>query len=266
MRIAFDMDGVLADMDGALTRLAEEMFGRDLTGKKSASEPRKAGAANLGDVAGEQAKGPAVPAVPDVALDPSSASLDPVPERLLVLARLNQRQETQLWRRVEGTADFWMKLDETETGVVAHLARLAKDLRWEVIFITQRPSTSGHTVQVQTQRWLRKHGFDMPSVYTTRGSRGKIAAALTLDALVDDRLENCVDVATESRAWAIYIARGTPDLAPIEVRAGRLGIAVVPSVMEALEKIEAAERATPAQLNETGLIARLRKSFGVTRR
>ena len=43
-------------------------------------------------------------------------------------------------------------------------------------------------MQKQTQAWLRRHGYDCPSVYTTRGSRGAIAAALTLDVVVDDRL------------------------------------------------------------------------------
>ncbi len=263
MRIAFDMDGVLADMDGALTTLAEQMFGRDRAGRKSGARRQAGINPSSGDVTTDDAEAPAEPGGD---AGPGSPPSIPVQEKLPVLARLSQRQQTQLWRRVEDTADFWMKLDETEAGVVAHLARLAKDLRWDVIFVTQRPSTGGQTVQVQTQRWLRKHGFDMPSVYTTRGSRGKIAAALTLDALVDDRLENCVDVATESRAWAIFVARGTPDVASIEIKAGRMGIAVVPTVMDALNKIEAAGRATPPEPGEPGLFARLKKSFGVSRR
>jgi hypothetical protein len=264
MRIAFDMDGVLADMDGGLTRLAEEMFGRDMLGRKSRSGARGAsGQGQRGAISGSSANATSTGAPEgETAAEQGAPPPESVDESLSVLARLSQRQETQLWKRVAETSDFWMSLDETEAGIVAHLGRLAKDLRWEVIFVTQRPPTSGQTVQRQTQRWLRKHGFEMPSVYTTRGSRGKIAAALTLDALVDDRLQNCVDVATESRAWSIYIARGVADAASIEVRARRMGIAVVSTLMEALDKIEAAERTVPAKPEETGLLARLRKSFG----
>jgi hypothetical protein len=253
MRIAFDMDGVVADMDGALAKLAEEMFSRESRGKKSGARPSRADA--------DSTPLSPSPAAADRAADADQATRHPAFETYTVLARLTPRQQTQLWKRVEETSDFWMKLDETESGVVARLWKLARERRWEVIFVTQRPKTNGQTVQIQTQRWLRKHGFDMPSVYTTRGSRGKIAAALSLDALVDDRLENCVDVATESRAWSICIARRVEDLASMEARARRMGIAVVPTVMEALGKLEEADRAEPGVPEEAGLLARLRRAF-----
>ncbi len=252
MRIAFDMDGVLADMDGALTKLAEDMFGRDLGGRRADLK----GAAEAGS-----ASSPASASQTDPPAGEPGADLDPAREAPPILGRLSLRQQDQLWKRVSETSDFWSKLAETEAGIVAHLGRLAKERRWEVIFVTQRPPTSGQTVQVQTQRWLRKHGFELPSVYTTRGSRGKIAAALTLDALVDDRLENCVDVATESRAWSIYVARGTPDIASIEARARRMGIAVVKTVMEALEQIERAERASTEEPSAPSLLERFKRSF-----
>ena len=59
---------------------------------------------------------------------------------------------------------------------------LAAANRWEILFLTQRPTTAGDTAQVQSQRWLRAQGFDMPSVFVMNGSRGKLAAALHLDA------------------------------------------------------------------------------------
>ena len=229
MRIAFDMDGVLADMDGALAALAEEMFGRDLGGKKPAARA----AAPPGNDA---------PAFP-------------------MLTRLTPRQESQLWRRAKETRNFWEKLHETEPGMVARLAQVTRDLGWEVLFITQRPASAGSTVQVQTLRWLRKHGFEMPSVFTTQGSRGRIAAALTLDAVVDDRLDNCMDVAGESKAWPILVLRETGDAAPIESNAKRLGIAVVHSVADAIARIEAADR-TPAQQSHRSLFDRLKRSLG----
>ena len=40
----------------------------------------------------------------------------------------------------------------------------------------------------------------MPSVFVMNGSRGKLAAALHLDAVIDDRSENCLDVVVDSKA------------------------------------------------------------------
>ena len=40
-----------------------------------------------------------------------------------------------------------------------------------------------------------------------RGSRGKVAAALALDVVLDDRPENCLDVLSDSKAKPILIWR-----------------------------------------------------------
>jgi hypothetical protein len=46
-------------------------------------------------------------------------------------------------------------------------------------------------------------------VFVVTGSRGLIAAALELDIVVDDRPENCLDVAIDSPARTIAIFRQT---------------------------------------------------------
>ena len=69
---------------------------------------------------------------------------------------------------------------------------------------------SGDLVQLQSQRWLHDHGFEYPSVFVVRRSRGKIADALGLDAFVDDRPENCLDIAVESTAKVILVWHGDP--------------------------------------------------------
>ena len=50
--------------------------------------------------------------------------------------------------------------------------------------------------------------FRCPSVFVVQRSRGKIAEALDLDAVVDDRPENCLDVALDSKAKPILIWPG----------------------------------------------------------
>jgi hypothetical protein len=183
LRIGIDLDGVLADMNAALDQHADQLFG------------------------------PA-PSAPDPARDvDAQASVAPeavsgkTPLRLR--RRLTERQQRRLWRRIRGIDGFWERLEETEPGVVARLSALATERRWEIIFLTKRPTTAGATSQIQSQRWLASKGFPLPSVFVVTGSRGLIAAALELDIVVDDRPENCLDVAIDSPARTIAIFRQT---------------------------------------------------------
>jgi hypothetical protein len=146
---------------------------------------------------------------------------------------LSQKQQRQLWQHVESIEGFWESLQEIEPGAVARLATLAADRRWELIFLTKRPRSAGATAQVQTQRWLQSKGYTLPSVYVVQGSRGRIAASLGLDFVIDDRPENCLDVVVDSRARAILVWRDDERLVPPATR--RLGIGVVKSVGECLD-------------------------------
>jgi hypothetical protein len=246
MRISCDMDGVLADMDTALARLAATEFGVTVGGAKGASNDEAA---------------PAGAAAPDADEGrPSSA----------ILERLNARQQNRLWQRVAETKNFWESLTELEPGTVRRMQDLSHQLRWDILFVTQRPATAGRSTQLQTQRWLRKHGFELPAVYTTKGSRGRIAAALTLDAHIDDRIDNAVDIATESRAWSILVWRDAETFERVAANAKKLNIGVVPTVAEALDRIAAADKsgpstargATPDAAAGPTLADRLKRAFG----
>jgi hypothetical protein len=237
VRISFDMDGVLADMDATLARIAEQEFG--VTAKAAAAqgaelEPQATG--------GDDGREP------------------PPPYDTALLNTLTARQQSRLWKRVRDTRNFWESLDECEPGIVRRVQKLAHELRWDILFVTQRPATAGRTQQLQTQHWLRHRGFEYPAVYTTIGSRGAIAAALTLDAHIDDRMQNCIDVAAESRAWPILVWRDAESFDRVRGSAGKLGIAVVRTVREALDRIEQAERAS-SQPEQPTLLDRLRKAF-----
>ncbi|MBI4477322.1 MAG: hypothetical protein HY654_09130 [Acidobacteria bacterium] len=219
LRIAFDLDGVLADMDRELLRLASEMFGskpsgRRSSGRREASAP--AGAPEAGDGAADE-----VPAADQESELPATLSL---------------RQRRQLWQRVQGTENFWSGLNELEPGEIKRLGALVEQREWEVVFLTRRPASAGESTQLQSQRWLHRHGVRFPSVFVVTGSRGKIAAALQLDVVVDDRPENCLDVVTDSNARAILVWRGDMQLVPGSAR--RLGIGVVASVKECLDVLE----------------------------
>jgi hypothetical protein len=176
------------------------------------------------------------------------------------LQRLNMtsRQERRLWHHVESIENFWQSLVEIEPGMIARLAALAAERRWEIIFLTKRPTTAGATAQLQSQRWLEAKGFPLPSVFVVQGSRGRIAAALGLDIVVDDRPENCLDVVVDSKARAILMWRTDHKHLPGATR--KLGIGVVKSMEECLSILAELD---PCTADRPGVMDRLMRLLGL---
>jgi hypothetical protein len=204
LRVAFDLDGTIANMQRVLQSEAAQLFAAEIpsgSGKPASSDP------------------------PDS--EATAAAEDDL--------ALTRAQQSRLWEHVRTLENFWGGLPEMEEGIVARIAATAASRRWEVIFLTTRPVVAGDTVQIQSQRWLRAHGFEFPSVFVVQRSRGKIADALELDAVVDDRPENCLDVALDSKAAAILIWPGDPQNTPLGV--DRLGVRIVPTVSAALDML-----------------------------
>jgi hypothetical protein len=232
LRLAFDMDGVFADMDGELVRIAEQLFAAKIS--RRAAEPP----------------------TPELDDELDAAASDATPP--LTGLQLTSRQQKRLWRHVATVDNFWETLQEIEPGSIARLGALAMERRWEVIFLTRRPGSAGSTSQLQTQRWLEARGFPLPSVFVVRGSRGQIAASLGVDFVIDDRPENCLDVVVESRARAILVWRQDERLLPTTTR--RLGIGAVKSVGECLDIL--AQVSLPSEHKST-VIDRVLRLLGV---
>lgn len=244
LRIGFDLDGVLADMEGELVRQAEILFGEPMTRRV---EPRAV--RDQADAA--RASAEAMDATP---VDGAANDVPP-----LLKLRMTPRQQRRLWRHVESIENFWESLTPLEPGVIERLARLTIERRWEIIFLTKRPKTVGVTAQLQTQRWLESHGFKLPSVYVVQGSRGRIAAALALDIVIDDRPENCLDVAVDSKARAILIWREGQNQLPAATQ--RLGIGVVKTVAECLDILTQID--SDAAREEPGVLNRVMRMLGL---
>jgi len=236
VRIAFDLDGVLADLRASLRREALRLFPGVDPGSAPAPPDPTTGQAS-GDGGAEGAKD------------------DPGPG--MRLAALSSRQHAELWREVCLVPNFWETLEEIEGGTVARIASLSREFGWEVLFITSRPATAGDIVQIQTQRWLARCGFALPSVMVLKGSRGKVADALDLDVVVDDRPDNCLDVALESRARSILVWRDED--APVPAGARRFEIGSVTTMAACLDLLVQARREGPA----TGVMRRLRQLLGL---
>ncbi len=234
LRLAFDLDGVLADMDGELMRQSEVLFGEAMTlrlrtrpAAAFADAPAAATGADQSGEAGNAADtgGTGAPGEPG---EEETRADTPAISKLQMTARQTRR----LWQHVQSLDNFWETLDELEPGVIPRLAQIAAEHRWEIIFLTKRPPTAGSTAQVQTQRWLESKGFPLPSVYVVHGSRGRIAASLKLDFVIDDTPANCLDVVVDSEARAILVWRDEEKLLPPTTK--RLGIGVVTTVNECL--------------------------------
>lgn len=213
LRVAFDMDGTVADMHAVLRQERERLFGPPA--------PRET-----------QAPGPGAALDPSHAPAAAGSTAAPVVDGL----PLTVRQQRQLWERVAAIENFWNTLPEMEPGIIARIAETARKRRWEVLFITTRPPSAGETTQLQTQRWLQAHGFPLPSVFVVQRSRGKLADALQLDAVVDDRPENCLDVAIDSKARPVLVWNGPLETAPAGLR--KMGVKPVTSISAALALLE----------------------------
>ena len=244
LRIGFDLDGVLADMEGELVRQAEAIFGKAVTRRLQANRveivdtasPATAGEAETAEAANERPPEDTPP---------------------LLKLQMSSRQQRRLWHHVETITNFWETLDELEPGMIQRIAAMAADRRWEIIFLTKRPGSAGATAQLQTQRWLDSKGFRLPSVFVVRGSRGRIASALGLDVVVDDRPENCLDVVVDSAARAILVWRDDERLLPVAAK--RLGIRVVRTVGDCLDILAQMETAARDQ---PGVVSRVMRLLG----
>jgi hypothetical protein len=245
LRIGFDLDGVLADMEAELVRQAEAIFGKATTGRLAAN--RSVGPDDL-STADASDSDPASQATTEQPRD------DTPP---LMKLRMSSRQQRRLWHHVETITNFWETLEELEPGVIQRIAAIAADRRWEIIFLTKRPEGAGATAQVQTQRWLEAKGFRLPSVFVVRGSRGRIASALGLDVVVDDRPENCLDVVVDSQAHAILVWRDDEKLLPVAAK--RLGIGVVKTVGECLDVLA---RMNAPGTEPPGVVGRMMRLLG----
>jgi hypothetical protein len=244
MRIGVDLDGVVADMESELERQAEVLFGKPMTDRlreRAADMPVDATPA---------------PIDPDQRQAAAENAADTVPP--FVKLNMTARQQRRLWRHVESIENFWERLNEIEPGAIERLASVAVEYRWEVIFLTKRPETAGATAQIQTQRWLQSKGFMLPSVFVVQSSRGRIASALALDIVIDDRPENCLDVVVDSKARAILVWRDDEKQLPAAAR--RLGIGVVKTVGECLDVLTQVETETREPV---GVVQRIMRLLGV---
>jgi len=169
---------------------------------------------------------------------------------------LSPDEVRRVWDYIAKAPNWWMDIEAYEPDQIARLYSLTRAAGWEVYFMTKRPPSAGDSVQFQTQWWIERFGFYLPSVLTVPGSRGDIANALRLDLLVDDQLINCVEVVSSASTKAILMQR-SPDSAARDHATSR-GIGVVATLAAALAVIERLQDTLP---QKRGRLLRLTEWF-----
>ena len=162
----------------------------------------------------------------------------------------------RVWAHIGRTTNWWMHLQPYEQEEIARLYDLTRAATWEVFFLTKRPPSAGDSVQFQTQWWLERQGFYLPSVVTVPGSRGELANALRLDIVIDDLMLNCIEVVSASSSKAILMARDANDGA--RRHALDRGVGVVSDLAEALGVLEQVQDLLP---RHRGRLMRLSEWF-----
>lgn len=158
---------------------------------------------------------------------------------------LDQKEIRKVWEYVAKTPNWWVELRPYEPEQLARLYERVRSNGWELFFLTNRPPSGGDTVQYQTQWWLERQGFYMPSVLTVPGSRGEIANALRLDIVVDDLAVNCVEVVSASTAKALMLMRQADEAA--RKHATDRGIGVVETLADAVSVLERLHERLPSR-------------------
>jgi hypothetical protein len=163
-------------------------------------------------------------------------------------APLTSKEIERVWAHIAETPNWWMTVKPYEPAQIAQLYALARASRWEVFFLTKRPTSGGDPVQFQTQWWLEQQGFYLPAVLTVPGSRGELANALRLDLVVDDQLVNCADVISAGPTKTMLMLRD-PD-PKLEKHATDRGIGVVTCLADTLPIVQRLEKVLPTRVGK----------------
>ena len=90
--------------------------------------------------------------------------------------------------------DFWLTLSPKNVDEFKLVHESLKDKKIDVYFITSRHTTCGpQTPAQESAAWLRKMGWENPNVIVSF-NKGAVVNALGINYFIDDHGSNCLDV------------------------------------------------------------------------
>jgi hypothetical protein len=118
--------------------------------------------------------------------------------------KLTPEEHRRVWLKIQTTKDFWLRLGK-KSGT--------ESLKWirpvdaDMFFISSRVPSRGLPIEIQTIKWLvNNYEIDHPTVIIADGlDKGEIAHALRLDAFIDDRDKNCLQVKAALPSCRVFI-------------------------------------------------------------
>ena len=97
--------------------------------------------------------------------------------------------DPEFWRGMAPllSSDQWQALDRISS-------------EHDVVFVTHRWVRDSYDIHQITCDWLRRHGLTRPVVHFTQEKKSALIRSLGIELFVDDRHENCEDVASQTEA------------------------------------------------------------------
>jgi uncharacterized HAD superfamily protein len=110
-------------------------------------------------------------------------------EQIVAECIQNVSNDHRFWRRLAplASAEQWRLLDG--------LSR-----RQKLVFVTHRYERESYSIRDVTCDWLKQQGVSQPVVYFTQSYKSELIRKLNIKLFVDDRHENCRDVAENTEA------------------------------------------------------------------
>jgi hypothetical protein len=116
---------------------------------------------------------------------------------------LDKEVHNKAWGIIKNTHSFYRYLEVLPGVSIVSMIRLSKAQR--LFFITTRPPTEGAPIEIQSAAWLvNNFSIAYPTVIVA-DNKGPIAKGLGLDAFIDDKPENLLDVHEYSPETKLFV-------------------------------------------------------------